>query len=64
MDINTTKDERSGYKNFNKMQDSAKSFLIRDLLGIGVGGEIKRGHSESDQINGKLINSGGDSVEL
>lgn len=53
---NTTKE--CGY-NLTKMQDSVKSFLIRDLLGIGSGGncgsDVKSLQSPSE--NGKFENS-------
>lgn len=45
--IRTERDEDCGF-NLTKMQDSAKSFLIRDLLGIGASGDAKSGA----QING------------
>lgn len=38
--------------NLTKMQDSAKSFLIRDLLGIGSSSDAKSEANRREQING------------
>lgn len=46
--INNNDKNESGY-NLSKMQDSVKSFLIRDLLGIGTGGSVSGGDAKSGQ---------------
>lgn len=37
--------------NLTKMQESVKSFLIRDLLGIGSGGDVKSLQNSSENGN-------------